>query len=104
MILAVMLALARLLPIADATSQAAGMPTESERAAQSKAIEALDDAAMDAQFQCPETDPNANVYIWHLALWLHWVKVRHAEWNNSQTLAFRNDLFTKHHCTGQVPK
>ena len=58
----------------------------------------LDDKAIDAQFQCPNTLPKPEDEIWKIALFLYWCKHKHPGWSYGEAAEFRHRLFISHHC------
>ncbi len=94
---------AALLVFAAATadvSDAPGIPPEAERTRQMQDILQLDDAGIDAQFQCPETLPAPVDEIWKIGLFLYWAKNKHPDWTTDQAIEARHRLFVRHQCVG----
>lgn len=88
-----------------ATVVAAGdiMPPEPERSRQIQEVLTLDDAAMDAAFQCPNGLPKPEDELWRIALYLYWAKHIHPDWTRDQAVEFRHQMFIRHKCTPWSP-
>ncbi|HXC54435.1 MAG TPA: hypothetical protein VNU97_04005 [Rhizomicrobium sp.] len=59
---------------------------------------ALDDAAFDAQFQCPEAlaDKDSRIDAYHR--YVDWAKDQHPDWNFKKRLDVRYGLLRRHAC------
>jgi hypothetical protein len=85
-----------------ALAQDALIPPDAEQ--QKQAILKLDDAGVDAQFQCPDTLPNPERdEMWKIGLFLYWAKNKHPDWTYARTVEFRHELFIRHQCAPWPP-
>jgi hypothetical protein len=62
------------------------------------AVAALDDAAFDAQFQCPETFADKDGRIDELERYQAWAREQHPDWNLRKRLDVRYGLLRRHAC------
>ncbi len=58
----------------------------------------LDDAAFDAQFQCPETFREADARIEEFQRYVEWAREVHPDWNFRKRLDVRYGLLRRHNC------
>lgn len=64
----------------------------------------MDDAAFDAQFQCPETLPTADDREEAFERFTTWTRLRHPDWNFRKRLDVRLGLLRRHACTATLAK
>jgi hypothetical protein len=58
----------------------------------------LDDAAFDAQFECPEAFRDADARIEEFQRYVEWAREVHPDWNFKKRLDVRFGLLRRHNC------
>ena len=61
-------------------------------------IAAMNDAAFDGQYQCPEAYGSDEAKNGEAQIFLFWVTVRHGTWTLKDALNYRYEMFEKHNC------
>lgn len=64
----------------------------------------IDDAAFDAQFQCPETLATADDREEAFERYTAWARLRHPDWSFQQRLEVRTGLLRRHACAATLAK
>jgi len=64
----------------------------------------LDDAAFDAQFQCPETIHDADARIEEMQRYVDWAREVHPDWTFKKRLDVRYGLLRRHACAQTLAK
>jgi hypothetical protein len=64
----------------------------------------LDDAAFDAQFQCPEAFHDADARIEEFQRYVDWARETHPDWNFRKRIDVRYGLLRRHNCAETLGK
>jgi hypothetical protein len=65
-------------------------------------LASIDDAAFDAQFQCPESLASDDDRIDENQRYLAWSRIRHPDWNFKKRMDVRYGLLRRHACAATL--